>query len=98
SACRARSLAPIRAPAGAAVFLCCRGFMIVITGGAGFIGSNLVAALEARGKAGLVVADHLGQSEKWRNLGKRELLAMVKPGELLDYLAQHRPAIMGGFP
>ena len=47
--------------------------MIVITGGAGFIGSNLVAALEARGGESLIVTDWLGSGEKWRNLGKREL-------------------------
>lgn len=71
--------------------------MIVITGGAGFIGSNLVAALEARSRAGLVVVDHLGRSEKWRNLGKRELLAIVPPEEMFDYLAQHRSTIVGMF-
>ena len=58
--------------------------MIVITGGAGFIGSNLVAALEARGGESLVVADWLGTGDKWRNLGKRELLAIVPPEELFD--------------
>jgi len=46
--------------------------MIIVTGGAGFIGSNLVAALEQRGRHDLVVCDRLGQGEKWRNLAKRE--------------------------
>jgi ADP-L-glycero-D-manno-heptose 6-epimerase len=64
--------------------------MIVITGGAGFIGSNLVAALEARGGESLVVSDWLGTGEKWRNLGKRELLAIVPPEELFDYLESRR--------
>lgn len=41
---------------------------IVVTGGAGFIGSNVVAALNARGEDDILVVDHLGQSEKWRNL------------------------------
>lgn len=41
---------------------------IVVTGGAGFIGSNVVAALNARGEDDVLVVDHLGQSEKWRNL------------------------------
>jgi ADP-L-glycero-D-manno-heptose 6-epimerase len=71
--------------------------MIVITGGAGFIGSNLVASLEARGGAGLVVVDQLGQADKWRNLGKREVVAIVPPAELLEYLAQHRTEIRGVF-
>jgi ADP-L-glycero-D-manno-heptose 6-epimerase len=71
--------------------------MIVITGGAGFIGSNLVASLETRGGSGLVVVDHLGQSDKWRNLGKRELLAIVPPDALFDYLTEHRTGISGVF-
>ena len=63
--------------------------MIVITGGAGFIGSNLVAALEERDERDLVVCDHLGQGEKWRNLGKRELAALLPPAALFDFLDQH---------
>jgi ADP-L-glycero-D-manno-heptose 6-epimerase len=71
--------------------------MIVITGGAGFIGSNLVARLEARGGAGLVIVDHLGSGDKWRNLGKREVLAIVPPADLFSYLGQHRSAIQSVF-
>lgn len=41
---------------------------IVVTGGAGFIGSNLVAALNARGVDDVLIADRLGTGEKWRNL------------------------------
>jgi ADP-L-glycero-D-manno-heptose 6-epimerase len=63
--------------------------MIVITGGAGFIGSNLVAALEARGEPDLVVCDHLGRGEKWRNIAKRELAHIVPPEHLSDFLDAH---------
>jgi ADP-L-glycero-D-manno-heptose 6-epimerase len=41
---------------------------IVVTGGAGFIGSNLIAALNARGIDNIVVVDRLGSSDKWKNL------------------------------
>jgi ADP-L-glycero-D-manno-heptose 6-epimerase len=60
--------------------------MIVVTGGAGFIGSNLVAALEERAVGDIVVSDFLGQDEKWRNLAKRELAAVVPPDRLFAYL------------
>ncbi|HTI99973.1 MAG TPA: ADP-glyceromanno-heptose 6-epimerase [Dongiaceae bacterium] len=41
---------------------------VLVTGGAGFIGSALVWELNRRGCARVVVADFLGQTEKWRNL------------------------------
>ena len=50
----------------------------VVTGGAGFIGSNMVAALEARGHD-VIVVDELGKGAKWQNLAKRRLLDLVPP-------------------
>jgi ADP-L-glycero-D-manno-heptose 6-epimerase len=64
--------------------------MIIVTGGAGFIGSNLVAALEERGRHDVVVCDRLGHGEKWRNLAKRELAAMVAPEQLMGFLGDLR--------
>jgi ADP-L-glycero-D-manno-heptose 6-epimerase len=64
--------------------------MIIVTGGAGFIGSNLVAALEQHGHHDLVVCDRLGHGEKWRNLAKRELGAVIAPEELRAFLADQR--------
>lgn len=40
----------------------------VVTGGAGFIGSNIVAALNERGDERILIVDELGQDEKWKNL------------------------------
>jgi ADP-L-glycero-D-manno-heptose 6-epimerase len=59
--------------------------MILITGGAGFIGSNLHAALYADGHD-LAVADWLGQGEKWRNLHKHPPLQVFAPDALPDFL------------
>ncbi len=42
--------------------------MIIVTGGAGFIGSNLVNALNQLGEEHILIVDHLGTSEKWKNL------------------------------
>jgi len=41
---------------------------IVVTGAAGFIGTNLVRALNAGGREDVIVVDELGRDEKWRNL------------------------------
>jgi len=67
--------------------------IIVVTGGAGLIGSNLVAGLEARGEDEIVICDRLGSDEKWRNIAKRELADIVAPEDLLTYLRSSRRRI-----
>ena len=65
--------------------------MILITGGAGFIGSALHAALADRG-ARCAVADWLGTEGKWRNLRLHPPALVVRPERLDAYLAD-RPAL-----
>jgi len=60
--------------------------MLLVTGGAGFIGSNVVAALNDAGRADVVVCDLLGHDGKWRNLAKRQLADFVPPSELMAWL------------
>ncbi|WP_375313659.1 ADP-glyceromanno-heptose 6-epimerase [Bradyrhizobium sp. A5] len=60
--------------------------MLLVTGGAGFIGSNVVAALNGAGRGDVVVCDLLGSDGKWRNLAKRQLVDIVPPAELFDWL------------
>jgi ADP-L-glycero-D-manno-heptose 6-epimerase len=67
--------------------------MIVVTGGAGFIGSNILAALEKRGETRLVVCDRLRSNDKWRNLAKRELADIVHPEQLFQFLEGNRKPI-----
>jgi ADP-L-glycero-D-manno-heptose 6-epimerase len=59
--------------------------MILVTGGAGFIGSNLVARLTAEGRR-VSVDDSLGTGDKWRNLAHHALDELVAPDDLGDFL------------
>lgn len=61
--------------------------MILVTGGAGFIGSNIVAELNARGTP-VAVCDYLGVDDKWRNLAGAELCDFVSPDELDGWLTR----------
>lgn len=60
--------------------------MLLVTGGAGFIGSNVVASLNEAGRSDIVVNDILGSDGKWRNLAKRQLADVVPPAGLLRWL------------
>ncbi|HEY8332250.1 MAG TPA: ADP-glyceromanno-heptose 6-epimerase [Tardiphaga sp.] len=60
--------------------------MLLVTGGAGFIGSNVVAALNDAGRTDVAVCDVLGHDGKWRNLAKRQLADIVPPAELMAWL------------
>ncbi len=64
--------------------------MILVTGGAGFIGSNLHAALVSRGVETIVI-DRLGEGSKWRNLAKHPPARLLPPEEIDPLLATHPP-------
>ena len=61
--------------------------MFLVTGGAGFIGSNVVAALNAAGAAAVAVNDILGSEGKWHNLAKHRIADFVPPADLTGWLA-----------
>jgi ADP-L-glycero-D-manno-heptose 6-epimerase len=61
--------------------------MFLVTGGAGFIGSNVAASLNEVGHSDIVINDSLDSGEKWRNLGKRQVADVVPPRELFAWLA-----------
>ena len=60
--------------------------MYLVTGGAGFIGSNIVAQL-SDGGADVIVCDWMKSDERWRNLAKHEIATIISPSELRTWLA-----------
>lgn len=60
--------------------------MYIVTGGAGFIGSNLVASLEARNLHPIIVCDKLGTDDKWHNLRMHAPSAVIAPEALIGWL------------
>jgi len=60
---------------------------IVVTGAAGFIGANLVRALNARGETRIVAVDNLARADKFANLVDCEIADYVDKEEFLERLA-----------
>lgn len=71
--------------------------MYVVTGGAGFIGSNLLAMLEARAMGPLALVDRFDDPHKRRNVAKRTLAATVAPAQCLAFLDENAGKIRGLF-
>jgi ADP-L-glycero-D-manno-heptose 6-epimerase len=64
--------------------------MFLVTGGAGFIGSNVVASLNEAGRSDIMVNDLPAVAEAWGNLRNRRIAGLVGPGELRHWLDGRR--------
>jgi len=71
--------------------------MLVITGGGGFIGSVLAAALNEAGRADLVIVDRFGSGDKWRNIAKRDFFEIVPVEGLFSWLDRWGDAVEAVF-
>jgi ADP-L-glycero-D-manno-heptose 6-epimerase len=60
--------------------------LIVITGGAGFIGSGVIRYLNDRGLSNIVVVDDLGTGEKWKNLVNKRFVGIISKHEIFKWL------------
>jgi ADP-L-glycero-D-manno-heptose 6-epimerase len=63
--------------------------MIIVTGAAGFIGSNLVGALNTRGIDSVVVVDEFNHPMKNKNLESKKILKPVDRDHFIDWLKQY---------
>ena len=68
--------------------------MILVTGGAGFIGSNIAAHLHAEGQD-VAICDHYGTDAKWRNVAKLPLVDTLSPQEITWWIEQHKSVLRG---
>jgi len=62
--------------------------MIIVTGAAGFIGSNLIKSLNARGETDIIAVDNLENGKKFRNLVDCQILDYVDKRDFLDAIQQ----------
>jgi ADP-L-glycero-D-manno-heptose 6-epimerase len=60
--------------------------MIIVTGGAGFIGSALVWRLNQMGTDNIVIVDRLGETEKWKNLVGLKYADIYHKDEFIEYV------------
>ncbi|MCC5877291.1 MAG: NAD-dependent epimerase/dehydratase family protein, partial [Candidatus Sumerlaeia bacterium] len=63
---------------------------IVVTGGAGFIGSNIVRRLNEQGEENIVIVDRLGTGEKWKNLVSRQYVDYLDKDDFIDLVRTGR--------
>lgn len=61
---------------------------IVVTGGAGFIGSNLVEVLNQKGEERIIIVDHLKDGNKWKNLLDLKFLDYIDKNEFLEKIGK----------
>ncbi len=59
---------------------------ILVTGGAGFIGSNIAGALASGSDYRITVADEFGETLKWRNLAKHPIYEVIAPSDTFHWL------------
>jgi ADP-L-glycero-D-manno-heptose 6-epimerase len=64
--------------------------MIIVTGGAGFIGSAIIAGLNARGISDILVVDQLGSDERWRNLRNLAFTDYVEKDDFLQMILANK--------
>ena len=64
--------------------------MIIVTGGAGFIGSCLVRTLNDMGREDIVIVDHIEETDKWMNMRNKKYIEYINRDEFLERLPEFK--------
>jgi ADP-L-glycero-D-manno-heptose 6-epimerase len=64
--------------------------MIIVTGGAGFIGSAIIAALNKRSINDIIIVDQLGSDERWKNLANLSFADYIDKDDFLQLAMEKR--------
>ena len=67
--------------------------MIVVTGAAGFIASNVVEALNESGRRDLILVDDFSREERHRNYEDKQYLQLIHRDDFLEWLTNHHKEI-----
>lgn len=62
--------------------------MIVVTGGAGFIGSCVVRSLNDRGREDIIIVDNIAETDKWRNMSNKKYIQYYNRSEFPEHLPE----------
>ena len=63
--------------------------MIIVTGGAGFIGSCVVRTLNDAGHNDIIIVDNINETDKWMNMRNKQFIKYVHKSEFLEKLPSY---------
>ena len=71
--------------------------MIIVTGGAGFIGSCVVRSLNDRGIDDIIIVDNIAETDKWRNMANKRYIKYYNRDEFLEHLPEYAARVTNVF-
>ena len=63
--------------------------MIIVTGGAGFIGSCVVRTLNDAGRKDIIIVDNIAETDKWMNMRNKQFIKYVHKSKFLEELPSY---------